>query len=154
MSGSAKHSALECLQEWVGGGSRVWQFFASFDSTAHFILILDNQMFNNIITPDSIDPGLPLRPSGQLCTTVETRLMQRLVSKTSIRSANCLQLKLSLKILSTAPEEQHTDVLSYNKFNTVSFSATIETDWCFLSWTPSKGAGSYLGALLHEIYIP
>lgn len=90
MSGSSKHSALGWLQERVGGGSRAGQFSPLFNSSAHFLLILDNQMFNNTVTPNSLSPGLTLCPLGKLHTTVETHLTQGLVTKTSIRGDNCL----------------------------------------------------------------
>lgn len=152
-SGSHKHSAFRCLQEWFWRRSISWQFSASFDFSVHFILLLENQMFNHIITP-----SFHLSRSCSMSFRKATHHSGdssyiRIDFQNLHQGDNCLWSKLFLKILLSAPEEQYADVIFYNKFNTVSFSFRIETDCCFSTWTPRKGLGLYLGALLHEIYV-
>lgn len=86
MSSSSQHLASKNEL----GASIVWQFPDSFDFSAYFILILDKQMFNTIITSNSIYSDLILPPSENLHTTVVTLRTQGLVSKTSTQGDNCL----------------------------------------------------------------
>lgn len=106
-----------------------------------FYFDIDNQMFNTIITSNSIYSGLTLPPSENLHTTVATPHTQGLVSKTNCHSRWQLLIVKNYpwKAFKLLPENQYIEVTSYNKFNAVIFSSSIETDCCFLSWTPSIG---------------